>query len=67
MTQKIPNNLYILEFANNHMGDINHGIKLIQNFSKICKKYPFNFYRPSICLLSTFKIIKVIKQLWFGC
>ena len=29
--------------ANNHMGQVNHGIKLIKAFGKICKKYPFNF------------------------
>ena len=43
MSKKIPNNLFILEMANNHMGQVNHGIKLIKAFGKICKKYPFNF------------------------
>ena len=43
MNTKIPKNLFILEMANNHMGDLNHGIKLIRAFGNVCKKYPFNF------------------------
>jgi len=43
MKTKIPQNLFILEMANNHMGDVSHGIKLIKDFGSICKKYPFNF------------------------
>lgn len=31
--------IVILEMANNHMGDVAHGIKLIQAFAKICEKY----------------------------
>ena len=41
--KKIPNNLFTLEMANNHMGDIGHGIKVIKAFGKVCKKYPFSF------------------------
>lgn len=37
---KLPNNLFVLEMANNHMGDIEHGIKLIRAFGVVCKKYP---------------------------
>ena len=43
MSQKLPKNLFILEIANNHMGDVEHGIHLIQTFGNVCKKYPFNF------------------------
>ncbi len=43
MLKKIPENLFILEMANNHMGDITHGIKLIKSFGAICRKYPFQF------------------------
>ena len=39
----IPNKFYVLEMANNHMGDVNHGIKIIKEFAKVTKKYPFNF------------------------
>lgn len=35
----IPNNLIVLEIANNHMGDVEHGIELINHYSKIVKKY----------------------------
>lgn len=37
---KLPNNLFVLEMANNHMGDISHGINLIRAFGAVCKKYP---------------------------
>jgi sialic acid synthase SpsE len=37
---KLPNNLFVLEMANNHMGDIGHGIELIKAFGAVCKKYP---------------------------
>jgi len=31
--------IVILEMSNNHMGDIDHGIKLIDTFGEICSKY----------------------------
>ncbi len=37
---KLPFNLFVLEMANNHMGDIAHGFELIRAFGAICKKYP---------------------------
>ena len=40
---KIPNPFFVLELANNHMGDTNHGIHVIQEFSKICRKFPYQF------------------------
>ena len=40
---KIPKKLFVLEMANNHMGDVNHGLKMIEEFAKITKKFPFNF------------------------
>lgn len=44
MSVKLPANLFILEMANNHMGDILHGIKVIRTFGEVCRKYPqFNF------------------------
>ena len=33
----------IYEMANNHMGDVNHGIKIINELSKISSKYDFDF------------------------
>lgn len=35
--------LFILEMANNHMGDVNHGLKIIRDFHKVTKKFNFNF------------------------
>ena len=43
LKNKIPKNLFTLEMANNHMGDIEHGVHVIKTFGKICKKYPFSF------------------------
>ncbi len=36
---KIPKNLFVLEIANNHMGDLSHGIDLIKSFSFLRQKY----------------------------
>lgn len=35
--------LFILEMANNHMGDVDHGLKIIREFNRITKKYNFKF------------------------
>jgi sialic acid synthase SpsE len=43
MISKIPSPLIILEMANNHMGDIEHGLNIIRTFGKVCRKYPFSF------------------------
>ena len=40
---KIPKKFFVLEMANNHMGDVNHGLQMIEQFSKVTKKYPFKF------------------------
>lgn len=37
---RLPGNLFVLEMANNHMGDINHGGELIRAFGAVCRKYP---------------------------
>ena len=36
-------NLVILEMANNHMGDVAHGVAMIKAFADVCKGYPFQF------------------------
>jgi sialic acid synthase SpsE/D-lyxose ketol-isomerase len=36
----IPNKLIVLEMANNHMGDIAHGFKVISDFGAVCRKFP---------------------------
>lgn len=43
MTDKIPENLFVLEMANNHMGDIEHGLKVVRSFGDVCRKHPFSF------------------------
>ena len=33
-------NLFVFEFANNHMGDVQHGLHMIEEFAKVAGKYP---------------------------
>lgn len=40
---EVFNNLFILEMANNHMGDVNHGLKIIKEFSKVCEAFRDTF------------------------
>ncbi len=35
--------LFILEMANNHMGDLEHGLELIREFHKVSSQFDFNF------------------------
>lgn len=35
--------LFILEMANNHMGDVKHGLRIIREFHQVTKKFNFNF------------------------
>jgi len=35
--------LFILEIANNHMGDLKHGIRIIREFGKVAGKFDFRF------------------------
>src|SRR5262245_58445477 len=39
----IPQRLFIFEMANNHMGDVEHGIRIIREFRDIAKDFDFNF------------------------
>lgn len=46
--QEFFNNLFIFEMANNHMGDVEHGIRIIQEIHNVCKdfsqfKFAFKF------------------------
>jgi sialic acid synthase SpsE/mannose-6-phosphate isomerase-like protein (cupin superfamily) len=36
----IPKNFVVLEMANNHMGEVSHGLKVISEFGKVCRKFP---------------------------
>ncbi|MFL5785494.1 MAG: N-acetylneuraminate synthase family protein [Bacteriovoracaceae bacterium] len=42
MNQNSPY-LFVLEMANNHMGDVEHGLRMIREFGNVCKKFPFQF------------------------
>jgi len=35
--------LFIFEMANNHMGDFNHGLRMIREFAEVKKDYDYNF------------------------
>ena len=37
------NPLVIFEMANNHMGDLDHGLSIIDAYGELAKQYPFNF------------------------
>jgi len=37
------NKLFIFEMANNHSGDLKHGLEIIEQTARICKKYSFQF------------------------
>ena len=36
---KLPDKLIIFELANNHMGDVNHAIKIVRTYGKIKRKF----------------------------
>lgn len=38
----VPVPLFVFEMANNHMGDIEHGIRIIREIGAIAAKFPFN-------------------------
>lgn len=37
------NKLFIFEIANNHCGDLKHGIDIIKEIARVCKDFDFNF------------------------
>ena len=38
MKENLFQNLFVLDLANNHFGDLNYAKKIIKNFSSIIKK-----------------------------
>ncbi|HEV7440743.1 MAG TPA: N-acetylneuraminate synthase family protein [Methylobacterium sp.] len=40
---KIPERLFIFEMANNHMGDVEHGLRIVETFAAITRDYDFAF------------------------
>lgn len=43
MSAPIPAPLFVLEMANNHMGDVEHGCAVIRAFGEVCREFPFRF------------------------
>ena len=44
MKTPIPTPLFVLEMANNHMGDVEHGIRIVREFKEVVRDFPqFNF------------------------
>lgn len=41
--KKYFDKLFIFEMANNHMGDVEHGLRIIREFASACKDYDFKF------------------------
>ena len=37
------NPLFIFDMANNHMGDVDHGLKILRDIHAACKDFPFQF------------------------
>ena len=43
MDELFQSPLFVLEMANNHMGDVEHGLHIIREFGRVCRQYPFQF------------------------
>lgn len=44
MTKTIRfDNLFVFDMANNHMGDVNHGLRIIREFNAVCQGFDFPF------------------------
>lgn len=39
----LPEPLFIFELANNHMGDVEHGLRVIREFGALAKDFDFHF------------------------
>lgn len=51
----IPDWLFIFEMANNHMGDVNHGVRLIREFRSVAEGFDFKFaFKMQYRALDTF-------------
>ena len=67
-------NLFVLDMANNHMGDVEHGIRIINEFSEVANKYKFQsalkfqyrdldtFIHPRYKNSSEFKYVKRFQE-----
>lgn len=43
LTLKNVKPFFIFEMANNHMGNLGHGLRIIREMHRVCKNYPFKF------------------------
>ena len=43
MDEELFNNLFIFEMANNHMGDVEHGVRIINEMALAASSYPFRY------------------------
>lgn len=43
VTRTIPEPLFVFEMANNHMGNVEHGIRIIREFKEITRDFDFTF------------------------
>lgn len=39
----LPNKLFVLELANNHMGDLDHGLRVVNELAAVCAQFPFEY------------------------
>jgi sialic acid synthase SpsE/quercetin dioxygenase-like cupin family protein len=70
MIKSIPTPLFIFEMANNHMGDINHGLRIVREFAEVSrdfKQFQFSvklqhrddtFFHPDYIKRTDYKYIK---------
>ena len=63
---KIPKKFFVLEMANNHMGDVNHGLQMIEQFSKVTKKFPFKLCGETACFFADIFGLAEISESHFG-
>jgi len=43
LPKSFPEPLFIFELANNHMGDVEHGLRVIREFGALAREYDFSF------------------------
>ncbi|MCV7347652.1 N-acetylneuraminate synthase family protein [Mycolicibacterium rhodesiae] len=54
-SSQIPDWLFIFEMANNHMGDVDHGVRLVSEFGSVAKDFDFRFaFKMQYRALDTF-------------
>jgi len=74
MEKDLFKNLFIFEMANNHMGDVDHGLRIINEMAVVALRYPFryavkfqyreidSFIHPEYRDRTEFKYVKRFKE-----